>query len=81
MEYKIVIKDGYVLGVGQVPSGGNITKERYDAVSSVIANMPTAEDGYCYRLTEAMEWELCERMTEATEGDYLAALERFGVND
>ena len=53
----------------------------------IIKNRPTAPDGYAYRLTDALEWELYEIPPEepveesATEADYLHALERLGVAD
>lgn len=58
MEYKIVIWNGYILGVGKVPCGGNINKETYDRITDMINNMPTAPEGFCYKLKENLEWEL-----------------------
>ena len=60
MEYKMVKNDGYILGVGVVPYGGNISKEEYNKVTSIINQMPTAPDGFYYRLKENFEWELYE---------------------
>ena len=82
MEYKAIIKDGYILGVGQVLNGGNITKEEFDDITNIIHNTPIAPDGFYYRLKENLEWEL-HKMPEveevATEQDYIDALERLGV--
>ena len=65
MEYKIVKKDGNILGVGEVPHGGNISKEEYDKVTKIINQMPKAPDGFYYRLKENLEWELCEMKFDA----------------
>ena len=60
MEYKIVITDGYILGVGEVPNGGNISKAEFDRMTDIINQKPTAPEGYDYKLTEGLEWELFE---------------------
>lgn len=83
MEYKIVISDGYILGVAEVPLGGNINKEDFDKITNIINEMPEAPDGYYYRLKENFEWELCEMPTIeeiATEEDYQNSLESLGVD-
>lgn len=64
MEYKKITSNGYILGVAQAESGGNISKETYDEITAIIHNMPTAPDGFYYRLKENLEWELCEMPTE-----------------
>lgn len=44
-----------------VPIGAvEITETEYNAILSVIRNMPTAPDGYGYRLREDLTWELYE---------------------
>mgnify|MGYP003291968469 FL=1 len=53
-------KDGYILGVGQCKGNGNITETEYNEISCIIRNMPTPPDGYQYRLTDGLEWELRE---------------------
>ena len=58
MEYKIVKADGYILGVAEVPFGGNIDKAEFDKVTNVINQMPEPPDGYGYKLKENLEWEL-----------------------
>lgn len=57
--YKVV-KDGYVLGVAQTDGNGNISEAEYSTLTEIIRNMPTAPDGYQYRLTTSLEWELSE---------------------
>lgn len=37
-----------------------ITKEEYDRIKAIIDSRPTAEDGFAYRLTADLEWELYE---------------------
>ena len=65
--------------------GLEITAAEYDHIKSIIANRPTAPDGYGYRLTENLEWELYELPPEevtdeeATAEDYEAALSEMGV--
>lgn len=67
--------------------GVEITEPEYNEIQSLIKNRPTAPDGYAYRLTDALEWELYELPTEdtteesATEEDYLTALGRLGVTN
>ena len=60
MEYKKITSDGYILGVAEIESGGNISKKEYDEITKVIHCIPTAPEGFYYRLKENLEWELCE---------------------
>lgn len=83
MEYIKITIDGCILGVAQVTSGGNISKETFDNITAIIHDMPTAPEGYYYQLKESLEWELCEMPREeetATDTDYQNALESLGVN-
>lgn len=61
MFYKY-INDKFIIGVGTgTGSGGEeITKQKYNSILDKINNRPEAPDGYSYRLTTAMEWELAE---------------------
>lgn len=59
MKYKIV-KNGYLVGVGENIAGEPISDSEYDAAMKVIRNRPTAPNGYAYRLTAGLEWELHE---------------------
>lgn len=52
--------DGYILGVAQATGKGNISEAEYSTLTEIIRNMPTAPDGYKYRLTTSLEWELSE---------------------
>ena len=60
--YKNVI-DGYISSLEKREShasGKEITEAEYNNILSIIRNKPTAPDGYGYRLTDALEWELYE---------------------
>ena len=46
--------------------GHEITADEYQRILSIIANRPTAPEGYGYRLTAGLEWELYELPTEET---------------
>lgn len=41
-------------------NGKEITEAEYNNILEIIRNKPTAPDGYGYRLTDALEWELYE---------------------
>ena len=84
MEYIKHIEDGYIISVQtNAPAGtGNCTEEEYQAILETIKNVPKPPDGYEYKLTEGLEWELCELPKieeEATEEDYQEALREMGV--
>ena len=59
MFYKY-INDKYIIGVGTGSGGEEINEQEYNNILDKINNCPEAPDGYSYRLTTAMEWELCE---------------------
>ena len=48
-------------------NGKEITVAEYDHILSVIRSKPTAPDGYGYRLTAELEWELYELPVEETD--------------
>lgn len=68
-------------------NGEEITGEKYDEILNMIRNKPTAPDGYEYRLTNDLEWELYELPAEEQEDeevtveDYQAALAELGVSE
>ena len=41
-------------------NGEEITEEKYHAIRSMFRNIPTAPEGFAYRLTKELEWELYE---------------------
>lgn len=77
------IENGYVMSIGVGSDGAEITQDEYDEIMRIIADRPTAPDGYCYRLrADTLEYELCELPAptdEADTQDYENALGRFGV--
>lgn len=48
----------YIATATQEPSETEVTKEEYDAIRKIIADCPTAPDGFGYRLNTDMTWEL-----------------------
>lgn len=59
MNYKKVIIDGFILGVGAHPNNGNITEEEYNTISEILRNIPSAPEGYKYLLQDGtLEWML-----------------------
>lgn len=81
MFYKIVVGN-YILAISRT-MGTEITEEEYNAIKEKIDNAPVAPQGYGYKLTINLEWELVEipqeLEEEPTAEDYEAALERLGV--
>ena len=58
--YKNIV-DGYITSLEkrETPaSGDEITETQYNEIMSMLRNRPTAPNGYAYRLTANMEWEL-----------------------
>lgn len=84
MYWKQII-DGYITAIGTGKGKVQITQAEYDEILSILRNRPTAPDGYGYRLTADLVWELYELPPEevtdeeATEADYQAELRRLGV--
>ena len=59
MFYKY-IDDKFIIGVGTGSGGEEVTEQEYNNILDKINNRPEAPEGYSYRLTTAMEWELAE---------------------
>lgn len=58
--YGKYINDNYIVGVGTgAGTGSEITEDEYNTILDKINNRPTAPEGFTYRLTTALEWELC----------------------
>lgn len=69
--YGKYINDNYIVGVGTgAGTGSEITEDEYNEILDKINNRPTAPEGFTYRLTTALEWELCELppIVESNEG-------------
>lgn len=80
---KIVV-NGYIVSVSNSNIGVEITDEEYSLINEALANKPT-KDGYYYKLKDgSLTWEEFEIIAptedEATEADYISALEDLGVN-
>lgn len=75
MLYKY-INDRYIIGVGTGSGGEEIIEQEYNSILDKINNRPEAPEGYSYRLTTAMEWELCEvSKTEPTAEEIIESEE------
>lgn len=59
MFYKY-INDNFIIGVGTGSGGEEIAEKEYNSILEKINNRPEAPEGFSYRLTTAMGWELCE---------------------
>ena len=49
--------------------GEEITETEYNEILSLLHNIPTAEEGFAYRLTADLEWEIYEVPVEETEDE------------
>ena len=86
---KVFTNDGYIVSIMQGAKEGNISDAEYQAVMDKVNRKPTPPDGYDYRLTVGLEWEMFElpketdepETDEATETDYIAALAELGVSE
>ena len=82
---KIVNEHGHILMLSH-SAGVEITDEEAAAILAELEHIPkNAPSGFTYRLRDdTHEWELyelppIEEETEATEADYIAALNEMGV--
>ena len=87
MKYYKTIIDGYLVSVGTGTGGTEITESEYNELLSIIHNRPTPQTGFDYKLkADTLEWELVELPEpsdtddEATESDYIEALQDLGVD-
>ena len=86
MRYYKKIIDGYLVSVGTGTGGTEITESEYNEFLSIIHNRPTPPTGFDYKLkADTLTWELVELPPidetddEATESDYIEALQDLGV--
>lgn len=63
------IADHYIVCIGVGKDGEEISKAEYKEIREIIRNRPTASNGYGYRLTESLEWELYELPPVEAEKD------------
>lgn len=86
MRYYKIIDSSYIISVGTGTGGTEITESEYNDLLSIIHNRPTPQTGFDYKLkADTLEWELVELPpieddTEATESDYIDALNELGVD-
>lgn len=50
----------FAVGNGDFSGGAEITEERYSEICNALSSVPTAPDGYGYRLKTDLTWELYE---------------------
>lgn len=86
MAYKN-IEDGYIWGICPTVGDIEITESEYNELMSIIHNRPTPSTGFDYKLkADTLTWELVElppveeQDDEATESDYINALQDLGVS-
>ena len=63
MKYYKNVADGYLISLEKretVTTGAEITETEYNHINSLLADRPTAPDGFSYRLSANLEWELYE---------------------
>ena len=86
---KVFINNGYIISIMHGAKESNISDAEYQAITDKLNRKPTPPDGYDYRLTVDLEWEMFElpketdepETDEATETDYIAALAELGVSE
>lgn len=78
MFYKY-INENFIIGVGIGSSGEEITEKEYNSILEKINNRPDAPEGYSYRLTTSLEWELCEvpKIEPTTEEEIIESEEIY----
>lgn len=69
MNYRKVVINGYILGIGETMADGNIGSEEYARLTDIFSTMPEAPEGFSYILREDEAWELVEREPEPTDPD------------
>ena len=62
--YWMQIINGYITAIGTGKGNEEITETQYNEILSMLRNRPTAPDGFAYRLTQELEWELYEAPVE-----------------
>lgn len=79
-------ENGYVIYVSDNCGNTELTDEQTSTIKERLRDRPTAPDGFTYKLrADTLEWELVELPEtidtddEATESDYIDALQDLGV--
>ena len=84
MSYYKTESNGYILAIGTGNVGKEIPESEYNELLSIIHSVPN-KDGYGYRLKTDLTWEeyelppIADTDDEATESDYIEALQDLGV--
>lgn len=79
MRYYKIIDGEHLKAIGTGCGGEEITEEEYNRIRDLIRNKPTAPDGYGYRLTDALEWELYESPVEVEDDPELTEAEALEI--
>ena len=72
-------REGYIVAIGTGNGGEEITEAEYNSIAETIRNRPTAQDGFCYRLTNNLEWDLYVLPTEEAPDPELTAEEALEI--
>ena len=78
MWYKIV-KDGYITVIGKGSGGTQISESEYNDIMTVMKTVPTAQNGYAYRLRENLTWELSAADDEISDTEALKIITEGNV--
>ena len=60
MRYYKILTDNRLTVIGVGDGGIEITETEYNEIKSIVDSRPVAPEGYGYRLTAELEWELYE---------------------
>ena len=66
------IGGGYIASPGVIPGAQEISREEYEHFIAIVRSKPTAPDGFDYRLTEGLRWELEELPPEEPDPELSA---------
>ena len=85
--YSVYVNNGYIISVVR-DGNGSVTDAEYQKIEAALRARPTAPEGYDYRLTTDLAWELYklpepvadDEDADATEADYRSALADMGVD-
>lgn len=78
MYWKQII-NGHVTAIGTGKGSEEITETKYNEILSILRSRPTAPEGFAYRLTADLQWELyelpiAEETDEITDAEALAII-------
>lgn len=62
----------YVASPTEIPTAEEITEVEYNRVKDILRNRPDAPEGYGYRLTSDLKWELYELPAEEDDPELTA---------